>query len=149
FLANYAATALTETLEIFFTSLALDLAVSGLGIDRVSGRDSTLVWLGCGFSVGGAILLRPDGGLLLVAIGGYLLWKFLRSILWWHASVPGASGRWILAGVLVAVGATLPLVPWTLRNLHTLHRFQPLAPRYANDSDELVMNGFNRWVKTF
>jgi hypothetical protein len=40
-------------------------------------------------------------------------------------------------------------VPWTLRNLHTLHRFQPLAPRYANDSDELVMAGFNRWTKTW
>src|ERR1700690_17808 len=32
FLANYAATALTETLEIFFTTLALDLALRGLGI---------------------------------------------------------------------------------------------------------------------
>jgi 4-amino-4-deoxy-L-arabinose transferase-like glycosyltransferase len=31
FLANYAAAALTETLEIFFTTLALDLAVCGLG----------------------------------------------------------------------------------------------------------------------
>jgi len=30
FLANYAAAALTETLEIFFTTLALDLAVRGL-----------------------------------------------------------------------------------------------------------------------
>ena len=42
-----------------------------------------------------------------------------------------------------------PLVPWTIRNFHTLHRFQPLAPRYANDSDEPVMTGFNRWVKTW
>jgi hypothetical protein len=50
---------------------------------------------------------------------------------------------------LVAAGATAPLVPWTLRNLHTLHRFEPLAPRYATDSDELAMPGFNRWVKTW
>jgi hypothetical protein len=50
---------------------------------------------------------------------------------------------------LVAVGAAAPLVPWTLRNLHTFHRFEPLAPRYATDSDELVLNGFNRWVKTW
>ena len=28
-------------------------------------------------------------------------------------------------------------------------RFEPLAPRYATDSDELVMTGFNRWVKTW
>jgi hypothetical protein len=30
-----------------------------------------------------------------------------------------------------------------------MHRFEPLAPRYANDSDELVMAGFNRWTKTW
>ena len=34
FLANYAAAALTETLEIFFTTLALDLAVLGLATLR-------------------------------------------------------------------------------------------------------------------
>jgi hypothetical protein len=52
-------------------------------------------------------------------------------------------------GVILTVGAFAPLVPWTLRNLHTMHRFQPLAPRYANDSDERVMPGFNRWTKTW
>jgi hypothetical protein len=51
--------------------------------------------------------------------------------------------------VLVVAGATAPLIPWTLRNLHTLHRFEPLAPRYATDSDDIVMTGFNRWVKTW
>ena len=55
----------------------------------------------------------------------------------------------VLAGLLVGVGGLAPLVPWTLRNLHTLHRFEPLAPRYANDSDEAIMPGFNRWVKTW
>ena len=53
------------------------------------------------------------------------------------------------AGVILAISALAPLVPWTLRNLHTLHRFEPLAPRYANDSDEPVMAGFNRWTKTW
>ena len=55
----------------------------------------------------------------------------------------------VWAGLLVAAGALAPLVPWTLRNLHTLHRFEPLAPRYATDSDDIAMNGFNRWVKTW
>ena len=41
------------------------------------------------------------------------------------------------------------MLPWTLRNLHTFHRFEPLAPRYANDSDEPEMPGFNRWTKTW
>jgi 4-amino-4-deoxy-L-arabinose transferase-like glycosyltransferase len=152
FLANYAAAALTETLEIFFTTLALYFTLRGLG---VGGRSSPgrLNWVACGLSVAGAILLRPDGGILLAAIGGYLFWLLLKS---WKGnlsdadSVPRLAPReLIVAGILVAVAALAPLIPWTLRNLHTLHRFQPLAPRYANDSDEFVMPGFNRWVKTW
>ncbi len=30
-----------------------------------------------------------------------------------------------------------------------MHRFQPLAPRYANEENEFVPDGFNRWVKTW
>jgi 4-amino-4-deoxy-L-arabinose transferase-like glycosyltransferase len=147
FLANYAAAALTETLETFFTALALNLAFCGLGVGDDAGEHSsrTTTWLGCGLSVGAAILLRPDGGILLAAIGAYLLGLLLRSLRTNH----GNARTLFWAGVLVAVGAAAPLVPWTLRNLHTLHRFEPLAPRYATDSDELAMPGFNRWVKTW
>jgi 4-amino-4-deoxy-L-arabinose transferase-like glycosyltransferase len=156
FLANYAAAALTETLEIFFTALTLDLAFRGLGVgepDTHEARTHTahpsadlrLIWLGCGLSIGAAILLRPDGRILLAAIGGYLLWLLARAL-----RIGTGGARTILwAGVLVAAGATTPLIPWTLRNLHTLHRFEPLAPRYATDSDDIVMTGFNRWVKTW
>ena len=151
FLANYAAAALTETLEIFFTTLALDLAFRGLGIGGVA-KQPQIAWLGCGLSIGACILLRPDGGILLAALGGYLLWLLARSLRpktgTSRASV--LSPRTIIvAGVLLGVTAIAPLIPWTLRNLHTLHRFEPLAPRYATDSDELVMSGFNRWVKTW
>jgi hypothetical protein len=150
FLANYAAAALTETLEIFFTALALDLTFRGLGIGGAA-TYPRLVWAGCGLSIGASILLRPDGGILLAAIGGYLLWMLMRSLQSSHEE--GASGmtprRVVAAGVLVATCAIALLIPWTLRNLHTLHRFQPLAPRYANDSDEPVMKGFNLWVKTW
>src|SRR5436305_12561163 len=152
FLANYAAAALTETLEIFFTTLALYFAVRGPGVGKRS-RSGRLNWVGCGLSVAAAILLRPDGGILLAAIGGYLFWLLLKN---WKGnlsaavSVPRVAPReLIFAGILVAVAALAPLIPWTLRNLHTLHRFQPLAPRYANDSDEFIMPGFNRWVKTW
>ncbi|HTZ82224.1 MAG TPA: glycosyltransferase family 39 protein [Candidatus Acidoferrales bacterium] len=150
FLANYAATALTETLEIFFTALALDLVFRGLEIGGPP-RRSWLAWLGCGLAIAGAILLRPDGGILLAVIGAYLLWLLVRSKIahGWNASPALMSARILLAGVLVAIGALAPLIPWTLRNLHTFHRFQPLAPRYANDSEDPVMAGFNRWVKTW
>jgi hypothetical protein len=55
----------------------------------------------------------------------------------------------LVAGIIVVVIALAPLAPWTIRNFRTLHRFQPLAPRYANETDELVPRGFNRWVKTW
>ena len=54
-----------------------------------------------------------------------------------------------MAGVLVALAPSLPSFPGPSAISHTLHRFQPLAPRYANDSDEPPMLGFNRWVKTW
>jgi hypothetical protein len=150
FLANYAAAALTETLEIFFTALAFDLAFRGLNIGGASARPR-LPWLGCGLAIGGAILLRPDGGILLASIGAYLFWLLLKALRRATDSTKPefAPSGIILAGVLVATGALAPLIPWTVRNLHTLHRFQPLAPRYANDSDEPLMPGFNRWVKTW
>jgi 4-amino-4-deoxy-L-arabinose transferase-like glycosyltransferase len=149
FLANYAATALTETLAIFFTTLALDLALRGLGVGDTERQQHPMVWFWCGLSIGAGILLRPDGGILLAAIGGYVLWLFFRSLRSGQTQAHLSPHSILLAGVLLASGATLPLVPWTLRNLHTLHRFEPLAPRYANDADEPAASGFNRWVKTW
>ncbi len=87
FLANYAAAALTETLEIFFTTLALHFALRGLGIGEVS-RPRRLNWIGCGLSIAAAILLRPDGGILLAAIGGYLFWLLLKS---WKGNLSAAD----------------------------------------------------------
>ena len=159
FLANYSAAALTETLEIFFTVLALDLAVYGiLNLhDKSSSRGRSATWLGCGLSTGACILFRPDGGILFSAIAAYLfLLLFRRKLEPRNPTELGAESssgprtlRILSAAVFLTVGAFGPLVPWTVRNLHTLHKFQPLAPRYANDSDELVMAGFNRWTKTW
>ncbi len=150
FLANYSAAALTETLEIFFTTLALDFALRGLAQLRHNGmpHSDDALWAGCGFSIGACILLRPDGGILLAAVGGYLFLflggTVLRQKTSFHSALPI-----LRAAAILAFTAILPLIPWTLRNLRTLHRFEPLAPRYANDSDEPVMPGFNRWIKTW
>ncbi len=156
FLANYAAAALTETLEIFFTTLALNLAIRGLfqlrDGSQPNSRSGSITWLGCGLSIGACILLRPDGGILYGSVAACLFLLLLRRLFATRfaetSSIPHVCPI-LAAGLLLTLGAFAPLIPWTLRNLHTLHRFQPLAPRYANDSDELVMAGFNRWTKTW
>src|SRR6202041_2086695 len=90
-------------------------------------------WLCCGLSVGASILLRPDGGLLLASIGIALLWQGTVRMRQARPALPVLGAALLLAAVSLA-----PLVPWTLRNLHTMHRFEPLAPRYANEEDEFV-----------
>jgi hypothetical protein len=87
------------------------------------------------------ILLRPDGGILLAAIGLFLLWRMWRK----------PRQRWQLfwAGALLWALSTGPLVPWTIRNWRLFHRFEPLAPRYANDPDEFVPAGFDKWMRTW
>jgi 4-amino-4-deoxy-L-arabinose transferase-like glycosyltransferase len=148
FLANYAAAALTETWEIFFTVVALDLALLGLS---APGNLRAGPWIGCGLAIGAAILLRPDGGLLLVAVETFLLAAFVRRQ---KASAQSGSPAPQVHGLLkpaliLAIAALAPLVPWALRNLHTLGELQPLAPRYANAGTVFVPMGFNRWVKTW
>ena len=139
FLANYTAAALTETLEIFCTAVALDLACFGLAILEAETWAAQKIWVGCGAAIGGAILLRPDGGLLAAAIGGYLGILLLRR----------RRRPEFIALLTLTLTVCACLVPWTLRNLHTFHRFQPLAPRYANTPEDFVPHGFNRWTKTW
>jgi len=140
FLANYAGAALTETLEVFFTAAALDFAIMGLAQET---HNRLRPWIFCGLALAANILLRPDGGLLLVAIELYLIVSLAR------AKPLQAKVRTFAAACVVAAVTLAPLVPWTLRNLRTLHRFQPLAPRYANAPEDFVPLGFNRWVKTW
>ena len=142
FLANYVANALTETLEVFSTVLALDFAIVGLNARH---EWSMRPWLGCGLAIGAAILLRPDGALLLFAILAYLL--MLSLVQKPRAGAP--APHLFKAGLIVTVVSVATLVPWTVRNLHTLHEFQPLAPRYANEENAFVPAGFNRWMKTW
>lgn len=146
FLADYAAAALTETLEVFFTVLAFDLALRALLHEP--GR-SLRLWAGCGAACAGAILLRPDGAMLVFVIVLYLLATLLVP----RSQMQRPVGRTLLhefqAALLIGAIAMAPLVPWTIRNWRVFHRFQPLAPRYANEDNEFVPLGFNRWVKTW
>jgi 4-amino-4-deoxy-L-arabinose transferase-like glycosyltransferase len=139
FLANYASAILTETLEIFFTALALDCAAAALNRMADEGQKGAYKWwTATGAAIAGCMLMRPDGGILLAAVLFYLLVSTVAGV-WRHSA----------AALVVILFAMAPLAPWTLRNFRTLHHFQPLAPRYATETDELVPRGFNRWVKTW
>ncbi len=140
FTANYTVAPLAETLSIFFTALALDCAVAAFtALDK--GRNSWTTWTCCGLALSAGIMLRPDGGILLVAVGLFLLWRMWKR--------PAERARLFWAGTLVLAISVAPLVPWTLRNWRDFHRFQPLAPRYASDPDEFVPDGFDKWMRTW
>lgn len=132
FSANYTSVPLTETFTLCTVALAFVLLSRWLQEHRK--RDLLLLAMTLGLS----ILLRPDQALLTLAVVPVLV-------------IYGESGgfpRWRPALVcLVLVG--LPLVPWTIRNAHTFHVFQPIAPRLANDPGEAVPRGFQRWYRTF
>lgn len=164
FFATYVATPLTETLAIFFAALALDSACAGL--DRL--RDQHLPqsaktgylgpWAVCGMAVSASILLRPDGGILLAAVAAYLVWVGLEGSVTSVGRVrknirnPWGDPTWrsaLIAAVVLCTVSLTPLIPWTVRNWHVFHRFQPLAPRYANAPDEPVNYGFQRWTRTW
>lgn len=151
FLINYVSTALTETWEIFFSALALLFAVKGTEAlisakQNRFGWTTLKPWAWCGIAIGLATLLRPDGGMILIAVGAWLGWKLLHPR---FSAAPIERGMIVAAGVLVAVFTFVPLVPWIVRNAITLREFQPLTPVDASAPGEFVPHGFDRWLKTW
>ncbi len=138
FFANYTAAALTETLEIFFTALAFDSSL------RAFSTAAFKPWIVCGGACAAAILLRPDGAMLPFVIVLYVIWRAIFS-----NHINPTRAQLLRAAVVITAISGLPLVPWTMRNWRVFHRFQPLAPRYANEEGEFVPMGFNHWVKTW
>jgi hypothetical protein len=135
FTANYAAVPLTETLEIFWISVALYALARFLGTDAPRWSWALLEALAWSY----AAVLRPDGALLAVALCPAMVWYGRK--LW-------GTKRLLRYTAVAAVLSVLPFVPWTIRNWRTFHVFQPLAPRYATDPGEFTDPGFNRWTKT-
>jgi 4-amino-4-deoxy-L-arabinose transferase-like glycosyltransferase len=139
FTANYVATPLTETLAIACAAHALYYGVRGIR-SLQAGEAGLHLWALAGLWTGLGMLVRPDGAILLAALGCVLLAMlvFLQKKM-----------MVVAAGVVVLVCSLAPLAPWTIRNWRTFHVFEPLAPRYANDPGEFVAQGFNRWTKTW
>lgn len=131
FTATYTAAPLTETLVLF------TIALSFYALLRW--QAGSVRWL---FVLGAAlaysILLRPDQGLLPLAVVPAVLWLS-----------PGSGFTRLRPALVVSVLTLLPLLPWTIRNARTMHVFQPLAPRSAADPGEMVSEGFNRWYRTW
>lgn len=145
FTANYAATPLVETLAIFSAAFALFFALRAVQKMRaapswdVAHSFAVADWILSGLGIAVSIYLRPDGGLLLLAIALYLLWT----------AISAREMEFVWVGVLLGVVSLLPLLPWTLRNWRTLQQIEPLAPFYAEMPGEYVPKGFNRWTKTW
>jgi 4-amino-4-deoxy-L-arabinose transferase-like glycosyltransferase len=147
FTANYAAVALTETLTIFLTALAiLILLETDLGEKISVFRDRRLTswllnpWFLAGLVVGFGTLVRPETPLLFFSAGLVLAIKWWRPVDWL---------KLLRAGLLLGVGVILPLVPWAARNWRTLHDVQFLAPRYSELPGEFTPLGFNAWTNTW
>jgi hypothetical protein len=137
FTANYAAVPLTETLEIFWISVAFYALSRFLQADEEFPQWRWALLQALAWSY--AALLRPDGALLAVAMCPAMVWYGRKR---WGAK------RIMRYAAVAAVLSVLPFIPWTVRNWRTFHVFQPLAPRYATDPGEPTNPGFNRWTKT-
>ncbi len=136
FTACYTAAPLTETLELFSITAALYCFARALGIGEPV-RVLRVHWLTLStLACIAAALLRPDGALLgLVLIPALFFYSPHRK-------------RVLTLAAITAFASLLAFAPWTLRNWHTFHVFQPLAPRYATDPGEPTHPGFQRWTKT-
>lgn len=148
FLMSYVATPLTECPENFCIAAAIDCAMLALEVGR------RRRWALCGVACAGAILLRPDGGLLLGCIGIPVLayaWQMREDSPKPAARLKATSSarELVLGMVLVSVVALAPLVPWTIRNWRVFHVFQPLVSVHATDPDESMPLGWDRWFKTW
>jgi 4-amino-4-deoxy-L-arabinose transferase-like glycosyltransferase len=139
FTAGYSTIALTECLSVFAVSLAVWATGRVLHAQREGVRErGAVVWTVCGMSL--AVLLRPDGVLLSVAVVAAIAWYGWRQ---------GRLRMAMKTAAVCAVLAAVPLVPWTARNWKTFHVVQPLAPRRVNDPGEPVNYGFYRWMSTW
>jgi 4-amino-4-deoxy-L-arabinose transferase-like glycosyltransferase len=137
FTANYVAAPLTETL----TLACIVLAFYGLERWQEQGRGwNRWLWI-LTAALAYSLLLRPEQGLLAVAI--------VPAMAWLAPVREHRGGHLIKMMPMVLLCVVLPLVPWTVRNWRTFHVFQSLVPRSATDPGELVPTGFNRWYRTW
>ena len=131
FTVNWTRYILTETLALFFTTLAI--AVSVLAIRR-----SRWLWLVVGALCGLALLTRADSVLLVSAFVLFLIFRILR----WRRYA-------IVSLLLFCLAVPVVLGPWILRNWLTLGEFQPLASEYGFARGGYMPTGYLWWIRTW
>jgi hypothetical protein len=146
FTAAEAGTAMTECLSIFAVSLGIYAAGRILSAEA-AGLQATraLILAGCAAAL--AMLLRPDGALLFVALAAGLFFYILRG-----RAAQGmrlALRRSLTTTSIYCAVALAPIAVWTLRNWVTFQVFQPLAPRYLGDPGDRANVGVYRWIRTW
>lgn len=134
FTADYTATLLTETLELLAIAAAFYAFLRLVEpVPAPRWRWTILLAISATY----AALLRPDGAILGLVLYPAVFLYGRKSL-----GIP-SSLRHVAACLLLTA---IPFTAWTIRNWHTFHRFQPLAPRYANEPWESTYPGWNRWV---
>src|SRR5256714_1533904 len=153
FTTIYCATILTEVPTVFVvvaTCIAATIAFRGTltreSTEKIARRPllnrALLWWTTAGLLAGVAVLIRPDSGLIAIAIClTIVITGFVRFKARWRAH--------LAACVIFGASLTLTLVPWTIRNWRVFHLFQPLAPVHAEMPEEFVPLGYARWLKTW
>jgi 4-amino-4-deoxy-L-arabinose transferase-like glycosyltransferase len=139
FTANYVAAPLTEVPAMLCAACAF-FCLERLLRSEELGRIAWPAWAGLAAALLANDLLRPDRGLLTVAIVAALVWPR-------HGRWPSARQRF--AGVLLCAVLALPLLGWGVRNWRVFHQVQPLAPRSAADPGTFVPQHFNRWYRSW
>jgi 4-amino-4-deoxy-L-arabinose transferase-like glycosyltransferase len=150
FTADFSAVMLTEVLATFLTTLTalilvciladalMDLPLQSLDPKALFARVGW--WLLAGFVAGLGTLVRPETPLVLAAAAAILITR------WWR---PADWKKLALAGLWMAVGLLLALLPWAARNARTMGRMEFLAPRYAESHGDFIPRGFFAWTQTW
>ena len=107
--------------------------------------DRAVILAGCASAL--AMLLRPDGALLFVALAAGLFFYILRDRA--PQGMRLALRRSLTTTSIYCAIAMAPIAVWTLRNWVIFQVFQPLAPRHLNDPGERANVGVYHWIRTW
>jgi hypothetical protein len=127
---------------------------------------TALVWWCVAGLIGGiAVMMRPDAGLFLAAVGITLVITGLGPLVFGlrkktaedqrpktkelGPKIRRIITRVIAAGAAMSFAFILVLTPWAIRNWRVFHLFQPLAPQHAEMPGEFVPRGYLLWVRSW